>query len=169
MFLHSFKIFFLDRNECESKKSSCQQACINTVGSYYCSCFKGYKLLEDFKRCKGEYLPEFYLEPCQTFTKLLSIFVKFSIFGRVRSSHRRCYIKKVFLEILQNSQENTCARASFLIKLKASSCNFIKKETLAQMFFCEFCEISKNTFFEEHLLAAASKGSWLCLVKNYPK
>ena len=22
-----------------------------------------------------------------------------------------------------------------------------KKETLAQMFYCEFCEISKNTFF----------------------
>ena len=26
------------------------------------------------------------------------------------------------------------------------ACNFIKKETLAQVFFCEFCEISKNTF-----------------------
>ena len=26
--------------------------------------------------------------------------------------------KKMFLEILQNSQENTCARASFLIKLQ---------------------------------------------------
>ena len=25
-------------------------------------------------------------------------------------------------------------------------CNFIKKETLAQVFSCEFCEISKNTF-----------------------
>ena len=24
--------------------------------------------------------------------------------------------------------------------------NFIKKETLAQVFYCEFCEISKNTF-----------------------
>ena len=60
--------------------------------------------------------------------------------------------------MLQNSQENTCARASFLIKLKASSCSFIKKETLAQMFSCEFCEISKNTFFTEHLLATASEG-----------
>ena len=28
-------------------------------------------------------------------------------------------VKKVFLEILQNSQENTCARVSFLIKLQA--------------------------------------------------
>ena len=33
---------------------------------------------------------------------------------------RRCSVKKVFLEILQNSQENTCARVSFLIKLQAS-------------------------------------------------
>ena len=57
----------------------------------------------------------------------------------------RCVLwKKVFLEISQNSQENTCARASFLIKLQA--CNFIKTETLAQVFSCEFCEISKNIF-----------------------
>ena len=26
---------------------------------------------------------------------------------------RRCFVKKVFLEILQYSQENTCARPSF--------------------------------------------------------
>ena len=31
------------------------------------------------------------------------------------------------------------------------ACNFIKKETLAQLFSCEFYEISKNTFFTEHL------------------
>ena len=41
--------------------------------------------------------------------------------------------KKMLLEISQNSQENTCATASF-----------IKKETLAQVFSSEFCEISKN-------------------------
>ena len=27
------------------------------------------------------------------------------------------------------------------------ACNFIEKETLAWVFSCEFCEISKNTFF----------------------
>ena len=36
------------------------------------------------------------------------------------------------------------------------SCNFIKKETLAQVFSCEFCEIPKNTFFTEHLWTTAS-------------
>ena len=63
-------------------------------------------------------------------------------------SHR-CSVKKVFLEISHNSQENTCARVSYLIK-------FIKKETLAQMFSSEFCGISKNTLFTEHLRATAS-------------
>ena len=38
-------------------------------------------------------------------------------------------------------------------------CNFIKKETLAQVFSCEFCEISKDTFFTEHLRATASKAN----------
>ena len=33
---------------------------------------------------------------------------------------QRCSVKKVFLEISQNSQENICARVSFLIKLQAS-------------------------------------------------
>ena len=28
----------------------------------------------------------------------------------------------------------------------SAACNFIKKETLTQVFSCEFCEISKNTF-----------------------
>ena len=63
--------------------------------------------------------------------------------------------KKVFLEISQNSKENTCATVSFLIKLQA--CNFIKKDTLAQVFSCEFCEISQNTFFTEHLWTTASE------------
>ena len=73
-----------------------------------------------------------------------------------RSSHQRYSVKKVFLEISKNSQENTCARVSFLIKLQPETCNFIKKETLAQVFSCKFWEISKNTFFAEHLRATAS-------------
>ena len=56
----------------------------------------------------------------------------------------------------QNSQQNTCARVSFLVKLQAQACNIIKKETLAQVFSFGFCEISKNTFFIEHVWATAS-------------
>ena len=36
-------------------------------------------------------------------------------------------------------------------RLEAEACNFIKKETLAQLYSCEFCEIFQNTFFTEHL------------------
>ena len=46
-------------------------------------------------------------------------------------------------------------KISFLIKLQASACNLIK-EALAPVLSCEFCEISKNTFFTEHLQATAS-------------
>ena len=45
---------------------------------------------------------------------------------------------------------------SLLIKLQASACNFIKNETMAQVFSCEFCEISKNTFSYMTPLVAAS-------------
>ena len=31
-------------------------------------------------------------------------------------------------------------------RIFAKACNFIKKETLTQVFPCEFCEISKNAF-----------------------
>ena len=64
----------------------------------------------------------------------------------------RCSAKRVFLKILQNSQESTCARVSFLMKLQAEAFNFIKKVTLAQEFSCEFFEITgKATFLIEHL------------------
>ena len=50
----------------------------------------------------------------------------------------------MFLKILQNSQENTCAGVSLL-----KACNFIKKETPTQLFSCEIYATFKNTFFTE--------------------
>ena len=64
--------------------------------------------------------------------------------------------ENVFLEISQISQENTCARVSFLKKLYSEACNFFKKNTLGQVFSCEFCEISWKTFFTEQLWVTAS-------------
>ena len=67
--------------------------------------------------------------------------------GYLRSSHQRFYVKKVFLEILQNSQESTCA----------------------QVFSCQFCGISQKTFFTEHLWVTASAYSrWLLSQKAPP-
>ena len=48
------------------------------------------------------------------------------------------------------------------------ACNFIQKETLAQVFSCEFCEISKNTFFTEHLWTTASKMNDLKIILGVP-
>ena len=73
-----------------------------------------------------------------------------------RSIHQKCSVKKVVLEISQNLQENTCARVSFLIRLQGSDLQLYLKKTLAQVFSCEFCEISKNTFSTEHLQSTAS-------------
>ena len=81
--------------------------------------------------------------------KVISRFVK-DLIDEI-TSHRKFSVGRLFLEISQNSQENTFVRVSFLIKLQATVYNFTKNKTLAQVFFCEFCEISNNTFFTEHL------------------
>ena len=65
------------------------------------------------------------------------------------------FCKKVFLETSQNSQEKTCARVSFLIRLQASGL-FTKNESLAQVFSCEFCDIPKNNFLYRTLPVATS-------------
>ena len=73
---------------------------------------------------------------------------------------QRCSVKKEFLEISQNSQENTCARIK-VAALRPEACNVIKKETLAQVFSCEFCQMSKNTFFYRTHPVAASVLLWI--------
>ena len=73
----------------------------------------------------------------------------FRYLSKHRSSCPEKFSKKVFFKISQNSQENTCARVFF--NKDCEACNFIKKEALAQVFFCEFGEIFMNTFLTEHL------------------
>ena len=58
------------------------------------------------------------------------------------------FCEKVFLKISQNSLENTSARAFFFNK----KTTLLKKEALEQVLsVIIFVEISKNTFFIEHL------------------
>ena len=63
---------------------------------------------------------------------------------------RKCSVKKVFLKISKNSQGNTCNTC------RPQAYNFIEKETLTQVFSCEFCKISKKTFFPKTSPVAAS-------------
>ena len=65
-----------------------------------------------------------------------------------RSSHRRCSVRK---DVLRNYAKFTgrhLCQSLFFNKVPGLR---PKKETLAQVFSCEFCEISKNSFFTEHL------------------
>ena len=59
-------------------------------------------------------------------------------------------MKKVFLKISQNSQENACARVSFLISSRPEACNFIKKETLTQVFPGNFAKFLRTALAIEH-------------------
>ena len=88
---------------------------------------------------------------------------------------RRCSVKKLFLEISQNSQGNTCVRDSFLISCRQQRRRLLLKtasqrkklfrtysvmhsflETLAKVFFSKFCKISKTTSSYRRLPVAAS-------------
>ena len=62
---------------------------------------------------------------------------------RQGSHWSRSSVKKRVIRNFTKFTENTCIRVSFY----AEACNFIKKETLAQVFSCEFCDIFKNTYF----------------------
>ena len=94
--------------------------------------------------------------------KLLILTVVVSLITRC-SPELLC--KKVILEISRNSQENTCARDSFLIKLQVSGLktNFIKKESLSQVFSCEFWEILEIP--KEHLFYRTLR--WLLLFNEF--
>ena len=54
---------------------------------------------------------------------------------------QRCSVKKVFLEISQNSQENTCARVSFLITL-------LKKRLWHRCFPVNFAKFLRTPFLQ---------------------
>ena len=63
--------------------------------------------------------------------------------------------KNVLLEISWNSQENTCVRVSFLIKLQPSLQLYLKKDASMGAFLWIY-EISKNTFSYRTTPVAAS-------------
>ena len=84
-----------------------------------------------------------------------------SLLSSLRSSHRRCSLKKGFLRNFAKLTGNHLRQKLFINKVagltcRPQACIFIKIETLAQVFSCGFCEISKSTLFIGHLWATAS-------------
>ena len=47
--------------------------------------------------------------------------------------------------------------------IRAEACNFIKNETLGQVFSCEFCSVSENTF--SHTTASLATSVWVLIVQ----
>ena len=71
--------------------------------------------------------------------------------GLIEAVVQRCSVKKLLVEISQNSQENTCARVSFLIKLQAWLATLFKKRLWHRCFPVNFVKFLRTTFFIEHL------------------
>ena len=82
----------------------------------------------------------------ETFSKKTILFVVSSGVNTYGSSLPEVFYKKGILKNFANSQENTCARVSFLVKFQAEPCNFIKNQT----------RVSKNTFSYRTPTVAAS-------------
>ena len=60
------------------------------------------------------------------------------------------YYKKGVLKNFAKLTGKHLCQSLFLNKAASTAYNFIKKETLAQVFSCEFCKIFKNPFLTEH-------------------
>ena len=90
-------------------------------------------LLENFAKCSGKHMRQSVSLNFQVgVTQLPEHSFEFcKIFGTAYFCHRRCCIKK------------------------SKACNFIKKETVAQVFSCESCKIFKNFLFTEQLKTTA--------------
>ena len=75
-----------------------------------------------------------------------------------RSSHQRRSMEKGVLKNFTKFTGNSCARASFSNKVAGLRPSTLLKKRICHrcLFSCEFCEISKNTLFTEHLWATAS-------------
>ena len=85
--------------------------------------------------------------------------VSFRTFSR--SSHLEGFCKKGDLRNFAKFTGKHLCQSPFFNKVAGQACRLIKKETLVQVFSCEFCEVSKNTFSYRTppLTASAWRGS----------
>ena len=82
-----------------------------------------------------------------------------------KSSGPDVFCKKDFLK---NLTKFTVKNLHQSLQTLISACNFVQKETLAQIFSWEFCEMFKNTYFLEHFRTRASgRGIQELFLMNY--
>ena len=75
-----------------------------------------------------------------------------------RSRHRRCSVKEVVLRNFAKFTGKHLCQSLFSDKVVGlGPATLLKKETLALVFFCEFCKIFKDIFPREQLSTTASE------------
>ena len=89
-------------------------------------------------------------------TRLIILFCYTDVI-KLEAVIQRCFVKKVFLEISQNSQESTCASVSFLIKLQA----LLKKKLWHRYFPVNFVKFLRTVFTQN------TSGGCFCQVFLY--
>ena len=89
--------------------------------------------------CSGVNFPSYIIFPCCDSLKMEAILLcfVFTLF----------YVKKVFLKISQYSQQSTCARISFLIKLQAEAATLLKERRWDKCFAVNFANILETLFY----------------------
>ena len=83
----------------------------------------------------------------------------FRYFRRIRSSHRRCSVKKAVPKHFANFAEKHLCWSPFLVKVQVVRPATLLKRPQHRCFPVKFCEIFKNLYFEEYLQATASEES----------
>ena len=76
---------------------------------------------------------------------------------KVQRQPPEVFYKKDILKNFAKFTGNTCAWVSFLIKLQASACNLIRKETLAHEFSVNFAKVLTPIFFQKILHESGRK------------
>ena len=70
----------------------------------------------------------------------------------LRNIHQRWSFRKGALRKFAKFPRKHVWQSLFFNKMVVWDCNFIKKETLAQVISCEFCEISKNSLRKKPMM-----------------
>ena len=104
---------------------------------------------------------------CDFYEFLLDSLTHFIPFPKVQKRSPRSVLSKKCSEKFRKFYRKTPVPESFFNKVVGlKPATLFKKETLAQVFSCEFCEISKNTFFYRAPPVAASESSHWRLVSG---
>ena len=112
---------------------------------------------DSFRYVQGINIGEFFSVETWIFFKKRNQQTEVWVHIKHRSSLRSCSIIKPVLRNFAKFTEKQLWQSLFFNKVAGLACNFIKKESLAQVFSCEICEISKNNVFTEHLRTTVLK------------